>query len=134
MKFGQTLGIASSAMSAESRRMRVIAENLANAGTVNSAGEDPYRRKVTIFETVVARHGGGTYVRVSDIVEDDSDPIKKYEPSHPKADAQGYVLYPNVSPLIEMVDLREAEKSYKANLQVIESAKRILRSALDIMR
>jgi len=134
MKFGHTLGIASSAMSAEARRMRVIAENLANAGTVNRASEDVYRRKVTLFESVVARQGQGTFVRVSDIVEEEAEPIKKYEPAHPNADQQGYVQYPNVSPLLEMADFREAEKSYKANLQVIESAKRILRAALEIIR
>ena len=73
-------------------------------------------------------------MRVSEIVESDEDGSLKYEPSHPKANDQGYVLYPSISPIIEMADLRDAEKSYRANLQVVEGAKRLVRSAIDIIR
>jgi flagellar basal-body rod protein FlgC len=134
VKFTDLLHVASSALSAQSTRLRVSAENLANASTVNAPGEEAFKRKIVILEAVAGRNQGPMMVRVSEVSEGDEEGTLKYEPAHPKANEQGYVLYPSVSPIIEMADLRDAEKSYRANLQVIEGAKRLVRSALQIIR
>lgn len=128
------LKLASSALGAQSTRIRVISENIANSDSAYSDGKTPYRRKVTTFEAVFDRKAAIENVRVRQINRDLSDPVRRYEPSHPRADAAGYVQYPNVQPLIEMADLRDAERSYRANVQVVETAKRLFRNALDIMR
>lgn len=134
MKFTDLINVATSALSAQGTRLRVVAENIANSSTVNAPGEEPFRRKIVILEAVAGRRQEQPQVRVSEIVESDEDGSLKYEPSHPKANDQGYVLYPSISPIIEMADLRDAEKSYRANLQVVEGAKRLVRSAIDIIR
>jgi len=134
MKFTDLLHVASSALSAQGTRLRVSAENLANAGTVNSPGEEAFKRKIVVLEAISGRDKGPAMVRVGEISESYEEGTLKYEPAHPKANEQGYVLYPSVSPIIEMADLRDAEKSYRANLQVIEGAKRLVRSALQIIR
>ena len=134
MKFTDLLHVASSALSAQGTRLRVSAENLANAGTVNAPGEEAFKRKIVVLEAVSGRNKGPAMVRVGEITESEEEGTLKYEPAHPKANDQGYVLYPSVSPIIEMADLRDAEKSYRANLQVIEGAKRLVRSALQIIR
>lgn len=134
MKFTDLLHVASSALSAQGTRLRVSAENLANAGTVNAPGEESFKRKIVVLEAVSGRDKGPAMVRVGEIAKSEEEGSLKYEPAHPKANDQGYVLYPSVSPIIEMADLRDAEKSYRANLQVIESAKRLVRSALQIIR
>jgi len=134
MKFIDLLHVASSALSAQGTRLRVSAENLANAGTVNAPGEEAFKRKIVVLEAVSGRNKGPAMVRVGEITESEEEGTLKYEPAHPKANDQGYVLYPSVSPIIEMADLRDAEKSYRANLQVIEGAKRLVRSALQIIR
>ena len=134
MKFTDLLHVASSALSAQGTRLRVSAENLANAGTVNAPGEEAFKRKIVVLEAVSGRNKGPAMVRVGEIAESEEEGALKYEPAHPKANDQGYVLYPSISPVIEMADLRDAEKSYRANLQVIEGAKRLVRSALQIIR
>lgn len=128
------LKLASSALGAQSTRIRVISENIANSESLYSDRGTPYRRKLTTFEAVFDRKAAVEQVRVRRISADPSDLPHRYEPSHPRADAAGYVQYPNVQPLIEMADLRDAERSYRANVQVVETAKRLFRNALDIMR
>lgn len=128
------LKLASSALGAQSTRIRVISENIANSDSLYSDERTPYRRKLTTFEAVFDRKAAGERVRVRRITADPSELPKRHEPSHPRADAAGYVQYPNVQPLIEMADLRDAERSYRANVQVVETAKRLFRNALDIMR
>ncbi len=128
------LKLASSALGAQSTRIRVISENIANSESVYADGRTPYRRKVTTFEAVFDRKAAAEHVRIRRISADPSDMPRRYEPSHPRADGAGYVQYPNVQPLIEMADLRDAERSYRANVQVVETAKRLFRNALDILR
>lgn len=127
--------IANSGMKAQSKRMRVISENLANADSLPSkAGEDPYRRKVVTFKNEFDRALGANRVQVDKIINDESDFVAKLDPSHPAADADGYVMTPNVNPIVEMMDMREAQRSYEANLQSLETARDMMRSALSILQ
>jgi len=133
--FMTSIMIAGSGLHAQSARMRVIAENLAN---VDSAGrtpdEDPFRRRVPTFEAVLNREIGGYEVRVGPMSLDMSDFAERYEPGHPAADENGYVRYPNVNSLIEMMDMREAQRTYEANLNVVTVSRQMLGSTLDILR
>lgn len=130
-----TLKIAASGLRAQSGRMRVIAENLANAdSTAQSAGQDPYRRKVPTFVAELDRATGVQLVKPGRIVYDQSDFESRYEPGHPAADDKGYVKTPNVNALIETVDLREAQRSYEANLNVVAATRRMVARTLDILR
>lgn len=125
--------IAASAMRAQQARMRVIAENLANANsTSRTPGGDPYRRQAPVFEP--AKIDGATGVRMAK-VEPDQKPFKvEYEPGHPAADAQGYVKLPNVDSLVEALDMREAQRAYEANLNVIETARAMEMRTLDLLK
>jgi flagellar basal-body rod protein FlgC len=117
------MAVAASAMQAQQSRMRVIAENLANSDSVSkTAGGDPYRRQVPVF-TPVTMPDGLQGVRMSRIAPDQTDFRSQYQPGHPSADAKGYVKMPNVDPLVEALDMREAQRAYQANLNVIETAK-----------
>jgi flagellar basal-body rod protein FlgC len=129
-----TMGIAASALQAQQSRMRVIAENLANADSVaQTAGGDPYRRRQPVFEPH-KMPTGGTGVAMTR-VQDDLTPFKtEYNPGHPAADAKGYVKLPNVDPLIEAMDMREAQRAYEANLNVIETARTMESRTLDILK
>jgi len=133
--FLSSLKIAATGLHAQSARMRVIAENLANA---DSAGrtpeEDPYRRKIPTFHAVMDRELGATKVQIGRISLDRSDFESRYEPGHPAADETGYVRYPNVSSLIETMDMRQAQRSYEANLNVVTVTRQMLGSTLDILR
>tara|TARA_R100000455_G_C6159503_1_gene45352 strand:- start:110 stop:460 length:351 start_codon:yes stop_codon:yes gene_type:complete len=115
--------------------MRIIAENLANAeSTAQTPGGDPYRRQIPVFEAELDRATGLETVRMSRVNQDMSDFRIEHEPGHPAADADGYVLYPNVNSLIEMMDMREAQRSYEANLNMVESSRRMMERALDLLR
>lgn len=115
-------GIALSAMKAQSTRLRVISENMANADSVATvAGGDPYRRKTVHFRNVLDEELGAKIVKVDKIRNDQSKLPTKHDPNHPGANQQGYVLMPNVNPLIEMMDMREAQRSYEAALNVIKA-------------
>lgn len=130
-----TLKIAASGLRAQSGRMRVIAENLANAdSTAQTPGADPYRRRVPTFKTELDRQLGVQTVRPGKIMLDRSDFKTRHEPGHPAADADGYVKLPNVNSLIETMDLREAQRSYEANLNVVSATRRMLARTLDILR
>ncbi|MDQ0471421.1 flagellar basal body rod protein FlgC [Labrys wisconsinensis] len=135
MDLTRAIGIASSGLKAESGRMRVIAENLANAdSTATTPGGDPYRRKVATFGTEIDRDLDAQVVRLGRVRRDASAFRTEYEPGNPAADAQGYVKMPNVNPLIEQMDMREAQRAYEANLNVIGAARRMIARTLDILR
>lgn len=135
MDFMKSLIVAAAGLRAQSGRMRVIAENLANASsTANTPGGDPYRRKVPTFRELFDRELQVSVVRQGHNVPDRSDFGKRYEPGHPAADKTGYVKLPNVNPLIEGMDMRAAQRSYEANLNVISATRRMLARTLDILR
>lgn len=135
MELYDSMFISASGMKAQGERLRVIAENIANAESVGETqGQDPYRRKVIAFKNYLDRDVGADMVRVSKVGTDPSQFRKRYEPGHPAADPQGYVSYPNVNTLIEMTDMREAQRSYEANLKVIETSRAMLSRAIDILR
>lgn len=130
----RTLDIAASGMKAQSDRLRVVAENIANANsTGNTPGAVPYRRKVLSFKTVLDKELGIEKVAVDKIGTDNSGFDKKFDPNHPAADAEGYVLVPNVNPMVEMVDMREAQRGYEANLNVIEVSKSMLQQTINLL-
>jgi len=121
-------------MKAQGVRMRVISENLANADTTGKVkGEAPYQRKIVTFKNMMDKAIGARAVEVDKIMPDRSDFIMKYDPGHPAADKNGYVKMPNVNPMLEMMDMREAQRSYEANLGVIDMAKGMLMRTLDLL-
>ena len=125
--------IAASALRAEQGRMRIIAENIANANsTSRTAGGDPYRRQVPVFRPIQVEGGQG--VKMVKVEPDRSDFKSEYEPGHPSADARGYVKMPNVDPLVEALDMREAQRAYEANINVIETARAMDNRTLDLLR
>ncbi len=131
----KTMRISGAGMRAQGQRLRVIAQNIANANSLpQEPGQDPYRRKVVTFKNELDRAIGLKTVQMDKVQPDKSDFGKRYEPSHPAADADGYVLTPNVNSLIEMTDMREAQRSYEANLSVIKSSKAMLNQTIDLLR
>ena len=130
-----SLKIAAAGLRAQSSRMRVISENLANAdSTARTINEEPYRRQITTFVSELDRNIGVNIVRPGRTVEDKSAFGSRYEPGHPAADDKGYVQTPNVNPLIETMDMRQAQRSYEANLNLITSTRRMLMRTIDILR
>lgn len=133
--FSTSMFIAASGMHAQGIRLKVISENIANANsTADKPGGDPYRRKVATFRNVLDRELGADTVRVKSVVEDNSQFSLRYDPANPAANADGYVKLPNVNTLIEMTDMREAQRSYEANLNVIEASKNMVNKTLDMLR
>jgi len=133
--FLKSLNVAASGLDAQAARMRVIAENLANAdSTGKTPGADPYRRRVPTFESFFNSGTDAQEVRMGKLMYDLSDFEQRYEPGHPAADANGYVKYPNVNPLIEAMDMRSAQRTYEANLNVITSTRQMVGQTLDILR
>jgi flagellar basal-body rod protein FlgC len=127
------MSVAASALKAQQSRMRVIAENIANAdSTASTAGGDPYVRQNPIFEPTKVE--GGIGVVMTGVRPDPSDFKREYNPGNPAADAQGYVKLPNVDPLIEALDMRQAQRAYEANLNVIETARQMQSRTLDILK
>lgn len=127
--------IATSGMKAQSERLRVISENLANADSLARTPDGtPYQRKVVSFKSELDRTNGYSGVKVDKVRPDKSEFQRRYDPQHPAADRDGYVLAPNVNPLIEMMDMREAQRSYEANLNVIDSSKQLLSKTVDMLR
>lgn len=128
-----TMAVASSALRAQQGRMRVIAENLANANsTARTAGGDPYRRQVPVFQPTKVQGAEG--VQMLRVDPDRSDFKTEYEPGNPAADAKGYVKLPNVNTLVEALDMKEAQRAYEANLNVIETARSMEARTLDILK
>jgi flagellar basal-body rod protein FlgC len=123
---------AAKGMKVQGVRMRVISENMANAETTaTEKGGDPYQRKVVTFKNVLDKTNGQKEVAVDKVSSDNSDFIMKYDPTHPNADANGYIKMPNVNPLVEMMDMREAQRSYEANLGVIDVSKQMVSETLE---
>jgi flagellar basal-body rod protein FlgC len=135
MDFFKTLSIAASGLRAQSGRMRIISENIANADSVpSSPGADPYRRKIPTFESEFDRALDVNLVELGKVQTDTSPFRLKYEPGHPAADANGNVKYPNVNSLLEMTDMREAQRSYEANINVITATRRMIQRTIDILK
>jgi flagellar basal-body rod protein FlgC len=135
MDFVKSLAVAASGLRAQAGRMRVISENIANANsTAQTPGGDPYRRRIPTFSSQLDRVLDARVVTVGRIATDPSDFQQKYEPGNPAADARGYVKYPNVNSVIEMADMRDAQRSYEANINVIGATRRMIQRTLDILR
>lgn len=128
------MAVASSALRAQQARMRIIAENIANANSTSpTKGGDPYRRQIAVFET--QRLGDGVEgVRMKGVEPDMRDFKTEYDPGHPSANAQGYVKTPNVDTLVEALDMSQARRAYEANLNVIETARSMEMRTLDLLR
>ena len=130
-----SMAVSASGMKAQGTRLKTIAENLANANTTaETPGDLPYRRKVVMFQNALDRQMGVDLVRVVKIDVDKKDFERRYDPSHPSADADGYVLLPNVNSVVEAMDMREAQRSYEANLSAVDSARQMLMRTIDILR
>ncbi|HKS63901.1 MAG TPA: flagellar basal body rod protein FlgC [Xanthobacteraceae bacterium] len=135
MDFLKSLTIAASGLRAQSGRMRVISENIANAdSTAQRPGANPYRRKIPTFRSEMDRALEANTIAMGRVRQDPTDFRTKYEPGHPAADANGYVKYPNVNSLVEMTDMREAQRSYEANLNVIGATRRMIQRTIDLLR
>lgn len=130
-----SLRIAGAGLHAQSTRVRIVSENLANAqSTGQTPGSDPYRRKTVTFESAMDQASGTNLVKVKNIGTDRSAFRVEFDPNHPAADAKGYVKLPNVSMLLEMADMREANRSYEANLQMIKQARSMQSMTIDLLR
>ncbi|MGB6542749.1 MAG: flagellar basal body rod protein FlgC [Xanthobacteraceae bacterium] len=135
MDFIKSIAIAATGMRAQAGRMRVISENIANSdSTAQTRGGDPYRRRIVTFRTELDRELGAKVVALGHVGTDNSDFRVKHEPDNPLADAKGDVKYPNVNSLVEITDLRDAQRSYEANLNVITATRRMLQRTLDILK
>ena len=135
MDFIKSIAIAASGMRAQSGRMRIISENIANVdSTATAPGGDPYRRRIVTFHAELDRELGANVVELGRVATDAGDFRVRHEPDNPMANANGDVKYPNVNPLIEMTDLRDAQRSYEANLNVITATRRMLQRTLDILK
>jgi len=135
MDFLKSIAIAASGLRAQSGRMRVISENIANAdSTAPGPGTEPYRRKMLTFSSELDRNVDAQLVTLGRIKTDQSEFRVKHEPGHPAADANGNVKYPNVNSLVEMMDMREAQRSYEANVNVITASRRMIQRTLDILK
>ena len=129
------LSAASSGLRAQTIRIRLAAENVANANsTSETPGGDPYQRRMPVFRDMVDQETGARGVKVMRTAEDQSDFPVKYDPTHPAADENGYVKLPNVKTLIEMADIREAQRTYEANLNIIEGSRAMINRALELLR
>lgn len=127
--------IAASGMKAQAQRLRVISENLANADSLSKTpGGQPYRRKPVTFRNELDRATGAELVKVGRVSRDRGQLERKYDPGHEAAGADGYVLLPNVNPLVETMDMKEAQRTYEANLNVISTSKEMMSKTLDLIR
>ncbi|MDE2006008.1 MAG: flagellar basal body rod protein FlgC [Rhodospirillales bacterium] len=135
MDLSKALSISAAGMNAQGTRLRVIAENLANQDTTGSSpGAPPYRRKTVTFANRLNRTEGVRLVQVARVGEDPSEFPLRYDPTNPAADAKGYVRLPNVNSFIEMMDMREAERSYDANLSVMQATRAMLTRTIDLLK
>jgi flagellar basal-body rod protein FlgC len=135
MDFMKTLAIAASGLRAQAGRMRIISENIANAdSTPSAAGAEPYRRKLPTFTSELDRSMDVQLVELGKTQIDSSDFRMKYEPGHPAADQNGNVKYPNVNSIVEMADMREAQRSYEANINVVTATRRMIQRTIDILK
>jgi flagellar basal-body rod protein FlgC len=135
MDFLKSIAVAASGMRAQAGRMRIIAENIANAeSTGTSPGGDPYRRRIVTFHDEIDRQIDARVVKLGHVATDSSPLRVQHEPDNPMADGKGDVKYPNVNPLVEITDFRDAQRSYEANINVISSTRRMLQRTIDILK
>ena len=135
MDFLKSIAIAASGLRAQSGRMKVIAENIANAdSTAATPGGEPYRRKVATFKSEMDKALEAPVVTLGPVRTDPSQFRTKHEPEHPNADQNGNVKYPNVNSLVEMTDMREAQRSYEANINIISASRRMIQRTIEILR
>jgi len=135
MDLGKVIEISASGMQAQTVRLRTIAENIANAqSTAQTPGGDPYRRKLVTFKNVLDKTAGIRKVQIDRVTTDKSDFEKRYDPQNPAADKDGNVLLPNVNPLVEIMDMRQSQRSYEANLSVIEVTKSMASQTVDLLK
>jgi len=135
MDLTTTLQLSAKGMTAQSTRLQVIAQNLANSDTTGSSpGADPYRRKTVVFSNTLDRSLDTTSVSVRQIVPDTSAFPRRFDPSNPAADTTGYVKTPNVNSFVEIMDMKEAQRSYSANLNVMEATRGMMNRTVDLLR
>lgn len=135
MDFVKSIAIAASGLKAQAGRMRVLSENIANAdSTAQNPGDDPYRRRIPTFISALDRALDARTVALGPVALDPAKFTEKYQPGHPAANAQGYVKFPNINSLVETTDMREAQRSYEANVNVIGAARRMISRTLDILK
>ena len=134
MDLVKSIKISAAGMQAQGTRLRVISENIANSDSLADApGEQPYRRKLVTFKNVLDRELDANRVKIDKFLPDRGQFPKRYEPSHPASDEKGYVDLPNVKPLVEMMDMREAQRSYEANLGALDTMRSMAASTLRIL-
>ncbi len=141
MSLMTAIAVSASGLTAQRRRLEVLVSNMVNANTTRPAGMEPFRRKDVVFTTARPETSFGAAfddaiqgVEISGVVMDRSEPKKHYEPGHPHADAEGYVTYPNVNTMEEMVNVLSATRTYEANLQAVSAAKEMADKTLEILR
>lgn len=129
------MNISANGMDAQTARLRIIAQNIANQDTTGSSpGADPYRRKTITFESTLDRAAGVSTVRVKSVGTDSTDLPQRYDPANPASNAQGYVKLPNVNSFVEVMDMREAERSYSANLSVMQATRSMLNKTIELLK
>jgi flagellar basal-body rod protein FlgC len=134
MDFSKSMSVAASGMRAQTERMKIISENIANANSTSATkGGDPYRRKIATLTTDFDRELGASLVNAGKPLPDKSDFRNQYDPGNPNADSQGYVKLPNVDSLVEIMDMREAQRSYEADLSVMDSTKQMMAKTVDLL-
>jgi len=135
MNILHAMDISAAGMKAQGDRIRVVSQNIANADTAaNTPNADPYRRKTVVFANELDRASGVKKVQVERVIEDESNDFKlKYMPSHPGADENGYIRMPKINTLVETMDMREAQRSYEANLGMIKMSKGMLSKTIDLI-
>ena len=135
MDFMKSLTIAASGLRAQMGRMRIITENIANADSLaTTPGGDPYRRRIVTFSTELDRSIGADVVKLGRVQPDNSDFLVRHEPGNPAANAQGDVKYPNVNTLVELTDLRDAQRSYEANLNIVTATRKMMQLTIDMLK
>jgi flagellar basal-body rod protein FlgC len=135
MDFVKSIAIAASGLRAQAGRMRVLSENIANASsTASRPGGEPYRRRIPTFTSEIDHVLNARMIALGPIRTDPSEFQSKHEPGHPGADTKGYVKYPNVNTLVELNDIRDAQRSYEANVNVVTATRRMIQRTLDILR
>ncbi|MFZ0720615.1 MAG: flagellar basal body rod protein FlgC [Xanthobacteraceae bacterium] len=135
MDFMKSLTIAASGLRAQMGRMRIITENIANADSLaTTPGGDPYRRRIVTFSSELDRSIGADVVKLGRVQPDNSDFLVRHEPGNPAANAQGDVKYPNVNTLVELTDLRDAQRSYEANLNIVTATRKMMQLTIDMLK
>jgi flagellar basal-body rod protein FlgC len=135
MDLSKSMAVAASGMRAQTDRMKTISENIANANSTSPIkGGDPYRRKIATVKSNFDHELEANLVAAGKPIPDKSDFRSQYDPGNPNADAQGYVKLPNVDSLVEIMDMREAQRGYEADLSVMESTKQMLVKTIDLLK